>query len=168
MHFYNYLFTPFGLILIIFALTLSSPEKKDTIVSIVTLIIQFSLNFYILKNLYTFKKPNSIRSFLVLFNIITTSIVFYHIMAYWAPSWLLYIIPPVFASTFLNRNKTLVISLFSAISMLFIYWLRSYILELSISHITLAMAICHALFIIVISLFVNSMSELITKIRGIK
>lgn len=165
MHFFNYTFTPFGILLILFAVLFSTPEKKDTIISITTLVVQFIVNFYLFKNIYHFKKPNRIRLFLVLFNILTTSIVFYFITAYWSPSWLLYSLPPAFGATFLNRIKTIIISVISVLSMFFIYWLRGYILDLEISLPLWTMAISNGLFIIVLSVFINNMSDVMIKLR---
>jgi len=168
MHFFNYIFTPFGIIIVLFAIFFSNPEKNYTIASILTLAVQFIINFYVFKNIYKFKHMNAIRFWLVIFNIITTSVVFYFITAYWAPSWLLYIMPPAFASTFLNRRKTLLLSVLSALSMFFVYWLRSYLLELEISSTLWAMALCQGLFIVVISLFINNMSEMLVRMRTTK
>lgn len=167
MHFFNYTFTPFGILLVLFAVLFSTPEKKDTIISITTLIVQFIVNFYLLKNIYHFKNPNHIRLFLILFNILTTSIVFYFITAYWSPSWLLYSLPPALGATFLNRAKTIIISFISVLSMFSVYWLRGYILGLEISMPIWTMAISNGLFIIVLAVFINNMSDVMIKLRTI-
>lgn len=166
MHYFNNIFTPFGIIILLFALFFSNPDKTTTTVTISVLIIQFITNFYFSKNIYRYiKYMSKIRVGIVIFNIITTSVIFYFITAYWAPSWLLYTMPPAFAATFMKKKPTILISAFSSISMLFIYWLRSYILELNLSTALWAMALCHALFIIVFALLINHMSELIIKMR---
>ncbi|MEF3280120.1 MAG: hypothetical protein K6357_04050 [Elusimicrobiota bacterium] len=166
MHFFNYTFTPFGIIIVLFAVIFSSPEKSDTISSLIILILQFLINYYFFKNIYQFKKPNIIRLSLVMFNIITTAIVFYFITAYWSPSWLLFTMPSAFAATFLNRKQTILIALISTASMFFVYWLRAYLLELEISTPTWTMALSNGLFIIVLSVFINNMSETIVKMRS--
>lgn len=165
MHFFNYTFTPFGIIIVIFAITLSSPERKDTVISLITLFIQFLTNFYIFKNIYHFKNINNTRTLLVIFNIITTSVVFYFISAYWAPSWLLYTMPSVFASTFLDRRKTILIAILSALAMYFIYWLRSLLFQAELSLTASFMALCHGLFIIILSIFINNISQTLTRIK---
>ncbi|MCX7648031.1 MAG: hypothetical protein N2Z60_05425 [Elusimicrobiales bacterium] len=167
MHFFNYTFTPFGVITVIFAITLSSPDKTDTLIRLFTLAIQFIVNFYVFKNIYKFQKNmNATRVWLVIFNILTASVVFYFITAYWAPSWLLYAMPSSFAATFLNRKKTILISTLSVFSMFFVYWLRSLLLQLDISLQMWAMALSHGLFILTISIFINNMSETMIKMRS--
>ncbi|MCX7641515.1 MAG: hypothetical protein N2Z20_02640 [Elusimicrobiales bacterium] len=165
MHSFNLIFTPFGLILVGFAIIFSNPEKRDIIASASTLIFQFIINYYILKNLYHFKKPMLIRKFIILFNIITTSIVFYYISSYWAPAWLLYTMPAIFGSTFLDKKNTIIFSILSSISMLSVYFIKAYILEIEISSTIFTMALSHVFFIITVSIFVNNLSETIVKMK---
>jgi len=51
--------------------------------------------------------------------------------------------------------------------MLFIYYLRSIIFETQLSSQMWAMAICHALFIISFSMFLNLMAETMLKMRDV-
>lgn len=169
MHLFNYTFTPFGVILIIFAVIFSNLPVKDTLISILTLIIQFTTNYYAFKNIYHFKNPLKLRFFLIFFNILTTSIVFYFITAYWASSWLLFTMPPIFGATFLDFKKTIIVSIISSFMMSFIYWFRAYIIiqsELSINFA--AIIFTQALFIIATAIFVNHISQMMIKLRNTK
>lgn len=165
MHTFNLIFTPFGLILVSFAVIFSEPEKKDTILSIIVLVFQFITNHYIFKNIYHFPNPNLIRKLLILFNIITTSFLFYFIQSYWAPAWLLYTMPSIFGATFLTRNMTVIFSVISALSMLGVYYIKSFMLDIPLSPTIITMAFSHALFIVAVSVFVNGLSETIVKMR---
>ncbi|PIS46638.1 MAG: hypothetical protein COT17_07615 [Elusimicrobia bacterium CG08_land_8_20_14_0_20_51_18] len=166
MHILNYFFTPFGIVLILFAIFFSEPEKNITYSSIAVLIVQFLVNFYLSKNIYKFfRHMHQVRISLVIFNIATTSIIFYLLSAYWAPMWLLFVIPPAAGAMFMKKTGTFLSSFFSALAMLFIYYLRSLILEIETSSRLWAMASCHGLFIIAFSMFLNSMSEMMLKMR---
>ncbi|MGC9069936.1 MAG: hypothetical protein ACP5IO_01325 [Elusimicrobiales bacterium] len=167
MHTFNTIFTPFGIILVIFAVIFSQPEKKDTILSIATLTFQFVVNYYMSKNIYHFPKPQVLRKILVMFNIITTSVVFYLLQSYWAPVWLLYTMPSIFASTFLTTRQTILFSVISASLMLLAYYIKAFILDIELSPTIITMALCHSLFIIAVSVFVNTLCEAIVKIRKI-
>lgn len=166
MHIFNYFFTPFGIVLILFAIFFSEPEKDVTYFSAGVLIIQFLVNFYISRNIYKFfRHMHQVRVSLVVFNTVTTSIIFYLLSAYWAPMWLLFVIPPAAGAMFMKRTGTILSSLFSALSMLFVYYLRSVMLEIETSPQLWAMASCQGLFIMIFSMFLNSMSEMMLKMR---
>ena len=169
MHFFNYVFTPFGIILVLFAVIFSNLPQKDTIISVITLFVQFSINYYVFKNLYHLKNPIKTRFLLIFFNILTTSVVFYFITAYWASSWLLFTMPAIFGATFLDFKKTLLVSVVSSFMMSFVYWFRAYIIldsELSINFV--AIILTQALFIIATAVFVNNISQTMIKLRTTK
>jgi len=165
MHILNYFFTPFGIALILFAIFFSQPEKDITYISLFILLIQFLTNFYISKNIYKFSHMQKVRTALVLFNIITTIFIFYFLSPYWAPMWLLFIIPPATASMFMKKTGTFLTALFSALSMMGVYAFRSYVIDAEMPLQLIAMASCQALFIVAFSMFLNSMSNMIVKMR---
>lgn len=167
MHSFNLTFTPFGFIIVFFAIIFSNPQKNEMITSITTLLIQFIINYYLIKNLYHFRKPHLIRKIIIIINIVTTSIVFYFVSSYWAPSWLLYTMPAIFGSTFLNKKETIFFSFLCCLAMFSIYFLRGWILDIEISTTIFTMAASHGLFIIAVSMFVNNLSETIVKMRKI-
>lgn len=167
MHSFNLIFTPFGFIIVLFAIFFSNPQKNEVVISLTTLLIQFLINYYLIGNLYHFKNPNLLRKYIIIINIFTTSIVFYFVSSYWAPSWLLYTMPSIFGSTFLNRKETIIFSLFCCMAMFFVYFIRGIILEIEISTTIFTMAASHALFIIAVSIFVNNLSETIIKMKRI-
>lgn len=166
MHIFNYFFTPFALISVLFAIYFSAPEKQITWMTIAIIAFQFVVNFYISKNIYKFfRHMQQVRIGLVLFNTISISAIFYLLSAYWAPIWLLYTIPPATAAMFLKKPGTFFISLFSAACMMGVYQIRSIILETELSQQLWAMAACHGIFIIIFSMFLNFMSETMTRMR---
>ncbi|MEW5951194.1 MAG: hypothetical protein GX447_01715 [Elusimicrobia bacterium] len=166
MHVFNYFFTPFALISVFFAIYFSSPEPAETKITLGIIFFLFAVNFYISKKIYSFfRYMQKIRIALVVFNTLGISAIFYFLSAYWAPIWLLFVIPPAAASLFLRKIGTFLISFFSALCMLGIYILRSKILETEFSVQLWAMASCHALFIIIFSMFINFMSETMTRMR---
>ncbi len=169
MHVFNYFFTPFALISVFFAIYFSEPEKAITLETIGIILFLFTVNFFISKNIYKFfKHMQKVRIGLVLFNTLGVSAIFYLLFAYWAPIWLLYTIPPAAAALFMKKYGTFFISFFSALCMLAVYQIKSIVLGTQLSQQLWAMAACQATFIIVFSMFLNFMSETMTKMRDVR
>ncbi len=166
MHVFNYFFTPFAILSVVFAIYFSSPEKNETIITFGIIFFLFAVNLYISKKIYRFfRHMQKIRTGLVIFNTLGISAIFYILSAYWAPIWLLFAIPPAAGALFLRKIGTFAVSLFASLCMLGVYLIRSRILETDFSTQLWAMASCHAIFIIVFSMFINFMSETMIKMR---
>ena len=166
MHILNYYFTPFAIILIVFAIYFSEPEKSVTYASFAILAASFATNYWFTKNTYRFMRwMHNIRAIMVWLNLITSAVLFYMLMPYWAPVWLLFIIAPATSAMFMKKSGVLLISIASAASMLGVYYVKSVMLEMPFSQQLWAMASCHAMFVVFFSMFVAAMSEMILKVR---
>jgi len=153
MHLLNTYFTPFALILTVFAIYFSPLEKQTIYTTFGILAVTFVINWWVSKNEYKFFKwIQKIRILTVIFNLLITAIIFYLLGSYWAPTWLLFLIAPSASAMFMKRFHVFLIALTAALLMLgTILW---------------AIASIHAIFVILFSLFVNSMSEMILKARN--
>ncbi|MFA6434648.1 MAG: hypothetical protein WCW52_08130 [Elusimicrobiales bacterium] len=166
MHILNYYFTPFAIILIVFAVYFSEPEKSVTYASFAILAASFCANYWFTKNTYRFMRwSQNIRAIMVWLNLATSAVLFYLLGSYWAPMWLLFIIAPATSAMFMKRNLVLVVAFASAASMLGVYCLKSVQLGMPLGTQLWGMASCHALFVIFLSMFVEAMSEMILKVR---
>jgi hypothetical protein len=166
MHLLNTYFTPFALILTVFAIYFSPLEKQTIYITFGILAVTFLINWWVSKNEYKFFKwIQKIRVFTVIFNLLITAIIFYLLGSYWAPTWLLFLIAPSASAMFMKRFHVFLIALTAALLMLGTYYLKSLLLGMQLGTILWAMASIHAIFVILFSLFVNSMSEMILKVR---
>jgi hypothetical protein len=166
MHILNYYFTPFAIILLIFAVYFSEPEKSVTYISFAILTFSFGANYWFTKNTYRFMRwMHGIRTIMVWLNLFTSAVLFYLLGSYWAPMWLLFIIAPATAAMFMSKGHVFFIAFASAASMLGVYYLKSVLLGFPFSQQLWGMALCHALFVVFISMFVAAMSEMILKVR---
>jgi hypothetical protein len=166
MHILNYYFTPFAIILIVFAVYFSEPEKSVTYASFAILAASFGANYWFTKNTYRFMRwSTNIRAIMVWLNLVTSAVLFYLLGSYWAPIWLLFIIAPATSAMFMKKGHVFIIAFVSAASMLGVYYLKSILLDIPFSQQLWGMASCHALFVIFLSMFVAAMSEMILKVR---
>ena len=95
MHILNYYFTPFAVILILFAIFFSEPERKVTYVSFAILGAAFIANFWLGRNVYRFMRwSRHIRAVTVWINLAVSCALFYLLSPYWAPMWLLFLTAP--------------------------------------------------------------------------
>jgi len=166
MHILNYYFTPFAIILIVFAVYFSEPDKSVTYASFAILAASFGANYWFTRNTYRFMRwSQNIRSIMVWLNLITSAVLFYLLGSYWAPMWLLFIIAPATSAMFMKRTHVFAVAFMSAAAMLGVYYLKSVQLDMPFSRQLWGMASCHSLFVIFLSLFVAAMSEMILKVR---
>jgi len=166
MHILNYYFTPFAIILIVFAVYFSEPEKNVTYASFAILAASFGANYWFTKNTYRFMRwMQNIRALMVWLNLITSAVLFYLLGSYWAPMWLLFLTAPATAAMFMKKASVFLVAFFSAAAMLGVYYLKSVQLGMPFSRQLWAMASCHALFVIFFSMFVAAMSDMILKVR---
>jgi len=166
MHILNYYFTPFAIILIVFAVYFSEPEKNITYASFAILATAFGANYWFTKNTYRFMSwMHGIRALMVWLNLLTSTVLFYLLFPYWAPMWLLFIIAPATAAMFLKKNQVFLIAFASAAAMLGSYYVKSLQLDMPFGEQLWATAAVQALFVIFISMFMAAMSEMILKVR---
>lgn len=166
MHNMNAYFTPFAVLLTVFAIYFSALDKKTAAITFAVLLTGFALNLFLAKNEYRlFKWIHKIRVFTVFVNLAVTTAIFYLIGSFWAPSWLLYLIAPAGAAMFMGKSATFAISSVSAALMLGVYFFKSRYFGLPLGQTQWAMASIHAIFVVVFSMFVNSMANMAVKIR---
>ncbi len=168
MHALNLYFTPFAIILTVFAVYFSSLERKTAAITLFILLAGFMLNWWMSKNEYRlFRWIHKLRLLTVAINIIVTTAIFYLIGSYWAPSWLLFLIAPAGAAMFMKKGWVFSIALISALLMLGVYYFKSKYFGLPLGEVLWAMACVHALFVIIFTMFVNSMAQATVRIRDI-
>ena len=166
MHVLNYYFTPFAVILIVFAVFFSEPESYVTYASFAILAASFGANYWFTKNTYRFMRwSQNIRAIMVWLNLVTSAVLFYLLGPYWAPMWLLFILAPATAAMFMKKSHVFFIASVSGASLLGVYYLKSVLLEMPFSRQLWGMASCHAMFVIFFSMFVAAMAEMILKVR---
>ena len=86
MHILNYYFTPFAVVLILFAIFFSEPEPRVTYLSFGILAAAFIANYWLGKNLYKFLRwSRHIRALTVWLNMAVSAALFYLLSPYWAP-----------------------------------------------------------------------------------
>ena len=166
MHILNYYFTPFAVILIVFAVYFSEPGKNITYASFAILAASFGINYWFTKNTYRFMRwMHNIRALMVWLNLLTSTVLFYLLFPYWAPMWLLFIIAPATSAMFMKKSRVFFIAFASAAAMLGAYYVKSILLDMPFGSQLWATASVQALFLIFFSMFVAAMSEMILKVR---
>lgn len=166
MHILNYYFTPFAIILIVFAVYFSEPEKSVTYASFAILAAAFAVNYWVTANTYRFMRwMHGIRALMVWLNLLTSTVLFYLLFPYWAPMWLLFLIAPATAAMFMQKTRVFLIAFASAAAMLGAYYVKSVMLEMPFGEQLWATAAVQALFVIFLSMFMAAMSEMILKVR---
>ncbi|MEA3306940.1 MAG: hypothetical protein U9Q34_04045, partial [Elusimicrobiota bacterium] len=76
MHLLNTYFTPFALILTVFAIYFSALDKRTTYITFGILVATFAINWWVSKNEYKFFKwIQKIRVLTVIFNLLVTTII---------------------------------------------------------------------------------------------
>ncbi|MBU2530214.1 MAG: hypothetical protein KKD35_04155 [Elusimicrobia bacterium] len=166
MHLLNAYFTPFALILTVFAIYFSALDKQTTYIAFGVLALTFVINWWVSKNEYKFFRwIQKIRVLTVIFNLLVTAVIFYLLGSYWAPTWLLFLIAPSASAMFMKRSHVFLIALSASLLMLGTYYFKSLYLDMQLGTVHWAMASIHAIFVILLSLFVNSMSQIILKVR---
>lgn len=168
MQMLNRYFTPFALILIVLALFYRVPEEGETglppdiKLSIIILGTSVLVNWWLSRNTYRFIRwTSALRHAQVWMNLAWSALLVWFLVPYWAPMWLLFVMAPVTAAISLSRGATLLSGLASAGAMLGIYVLRGMAPEGP----ALGMAVAHAAFIVIFSLFVHALAEAALRLR---
>lgn len=154
-------FTPFALALILAAIHFSEPEPSTTKIAIGILVADVVANWWIGKNQYRWVAwAGRFRQIQVWLNLVWAIPLFYLLYPYWAPMWLLFVLAPTAAALTTSRLETVLCSLAAAGSMIGIMWCRQ-----PLEGPALGMTLSHALFIVVFSLFVNSLAQTALRLR---
>ena len=168
MHILNYYFTPFAVILILFAIFFSEPERQVTYASFAILAVAFAANLWLNKNTYKFLRwSRHIRAVTVWLNLAVSTALFYLLSPYWAPMWLLFLTAPAASAMYMRKWQVFLISLASAGLMLGLYYARSLAFGEGggLGTQLWAMASVQAVFIIFFSMFTAAMAEMVVKVR---
>jgi hypothetical protein len=183
MHILNYYFTPFAVILIIFAIFFSQPDPGVTYASFGILTAAFIANYWLGKNTYKFLRwSRHIRALTVWINLAVSAALFYLLASYWDPMWLLFLTAPAASAMYMKKWQVFVIALSSAVLMLGIYFYKGVAFTLASAEpgtLTAGqamtqvmaetqhwgMALSQAIFIIFFSMFTAAMAEMIVKVR---
>jgi len=182
MHILNYYFTPFAVILILFAIFFSQPEKEVTYLSFGILAAAFALNYWLNKNVYRFIRwSRHIRAATVWLNLAVSAALFYLLSPYWSPMWLLFLTAPAASAMYMKKWQVFGVALASSLLMLAFYLYRGAAsllaadpelpgLGAALSQVLgntqhLAMAATQAVFIIFFSMFTAAMTEMTLKVR---
>lgn len=181
MHILNYYFTPFAVILIVFAILFSRPEPAVTRASFAILAAAFAANWWLGRNTYRFIRwSRIIRSATVWLNLAVSAALFYLLSPFWAPMWLLFLSAPAASAMFMRRWQVFGTALASAALMVGIYFwravafltadapetgLREALSQAAGNTQLLGMAATQAVFIIFFSMFTAAMAEMVVKVR---
>ncbi len=168
MHILNYYFTPFAVVLILFAIFFSEPEPAVTYASFAILAAAFITNYWLGKNIYRFLRwSRHIRALTVWVNLAVSAALFYLLSAYWAPVWLLFLTAPSASAMFMKKWQVFLIALASSVIMVFLYYVRSlaYGEGGGMGAQLWGMALSQAVFIMFFSMFTAAMAEMIVKVR---
>ncbi len=181
MHILNYYFTPFAVILILLGILFSQPEPGVTYASFGILAAAFAANFWLGRNMYKFLRwSRHIRALTVWINMAVSAALFYLLVSYWAPMWLLFLTAPAASAMYMKKWQVFAVSLCSAAAMLGIYLYKGMAFAMSdaagmtpgeafsaaVSNTQLiGMAATQAVFIVFFSMFAAAMAEMIVKVR---
>ncbi|HAT72732.1 MAG TPA: hypothetical protein DCS63_07940 [Elusimicrobia bacterium] len=168
MHILNYYFTPFAVILILFALFFSEPERAVTYASFAILAAAFAANYWLGSNVYRFMRwSRHIRAVTVWINLGVSAALFYLLSAYWAPMWLLFLTAPAASAMYMKKWQVFLTALFASGIMVGLYYARSvaYGDGGGMGAQLWGMAASQAVFIIFFSMFTSAMAEMIVKVR---
>lgn len=181
MHILNYYFTPFAVILILLGILFSQPDPSVTYASFALLAGAFAVNFWLGRNMYRFLRwSRHIRALTVWTNMAVSAALFYMLVPYWAPMWLLFLTAPAASAMYMKKRQVFAVSLCSAAVMIGIYLYKGMAFAMSdAAGMTLAqafsaaasntqllgMAAAQAVFIIFFSMFTAAMAEMIVKVR---
>lgn len=160
MQMLNRYFAPFALMLILSAVYFSEPEPRAYQLSLAVLALSIGVNWWLTKNMYRFYKwAWQMRALQVWLNLIWAVPLFHLLMPYWGPMWLLFVMAPATAAMYWDRLKTLGMAAVSSAVMLALYHAHG------VEGVAMSMALVHAAFIVVFSLFVHGLVETALRLR---
>ena len=168
MHILNYYFTPFAVILILFAIFFSEPEQQVTYLSFGVLAAAFFANWWLGRNTYKFLRwSRHIRALTVWMNMAVSGALFYLLSPYWSPMWLLFLTAPAASAMYMKKWQVFLTALVSSGIMIALYYVRSlaYGEGGGMGAQLWGMAVTQAVFIIFFSMFTSAMAEMVVKVR---
>lgn len=182
MHILNYYFTPFAVVLILFAIFFSQPEKEVTYLSFGILGAAFLANWWLNRNTYKFLRwSRHIRALTVWLNMAVSAALFYLLSPYWAPMWLLFLAAPAASAMYMKKWQVFLTALTSSLLMVGLYLYRGAVslmaadqdgagFSAALAQVLgatqhLGMVATQAIFILFFSMFAAAMAEMVVKVR---
>ena len=166
MQMLNRYFTPFALVLIISAVYFRIDEFRDAgtrapMIAAGILAADVLINWWLGRNQYRWMAwSRQLRLLQVWLNYVWAVPLFYLLYPYWAPMWLLFVMAPTAAALTTSRGHTALCAGVSAATMIGLYWARQ-----PLEGVFLGMALSQAAFILIFSLFVNSLAQTALRMR---
>jgi hypothetical protein len=165
MQMLNRYFVPFALILILSAIYFSSPDQEVVNIAFGILAFAMAVNWWFSKNTYRYIHLAKQMKFLqVWLNYVWAVPLVYLLLPFWGPMWLLFAMAPITAALFSNRWHTLGMALVSAGTMLGIYYKQG-AFEAGWAEGMAGMTYVHAVFIVIIALFVYGLAQTALRLR---
>lgn len=162
MQMLNRYFTPFALVLILSAIYFSEPDPRDYKLSLGILAASVLVNWWLSSHAYRYVGwAQRMHIIQIWINFLWAVPLFYLLQPYWAPMWLLFVMPPVTAALYVGRAHTLASAGAGAATMLLIYYKRG----VFDGGPAAGMACVHAAFILVFALFVHALAQTALRLR---
>lgn len=169
MQMLNRYFAPFAALLIASAIWFTVENPTDVAhwdnsykLALGILAASILVNRWISKNTYRWAQwAKFLRQAQIWLTFVWTVPLFWLLQPFWAPTWLLFVLPPATAAMYTSKTETVVTALVSAGAMLGMYWLRG-VFDGGPAG---GMAVVHASFIVVLALFVNGLAQTALRMR---
>lgn len=171
MQMLNRYFAPFALLLILSAIgfTVENPARfsewdRSYKIALGILGLSIVVNRWISANTYRWAAwATWMRQLQIWLNFVWAVPLFWLLQPFWAPTWLLFVMAPATAAMYVGRGETIVTAGVSAGAMLAIYWARG-VFDGGFGPAG-GMAVVHAVFIIVFSMFVHGLAQTALRLR---
>ena len=164
MNLLNRYFSPFAALLIVTAVYFSEPDPRTRNLSWAVLVASALVNWWLSANTYRFVGwAGRLRMLQIWLNFVWAVPLFYLLGGFWAPMWLLFVMAPVTAALYGGLAQTLLTALVSAGTMLVLYRLHG-----AEGAQAWGMAMTHAAFIVIMSLFTYSLAQTALKLRDLR
>lgn len=171
MQMLNRYFAPFALLLILSAIWFSAENPMDVAhwdssykAALAILGVSILVNWWISKNTYRWVQwARVLRQAQIWLALVWTIPLFWLLQPYWAPMWLLFVMAPVTAALYSDRLETGICAFVSSGAMLLIYFKRG-AFDGGLGPAG-GMAVVHAVFIVVFSLFVQGLAQTALRLR---
>lgn len=157
----NRFFTPFAVCMVAAAFLFGLTEAREKRLALFILIGISLFNWVMTGLSHRLERWRRLTQFHAPLNFLAFGALVYLLGSFWGPMWLLMTLTPLSVGLYAGWRLTLAVALVSAAGLLGIYWNRG--LSGSIGWVQ---ACLHAIFIIFISLFVNSLARLVASVRG--
>jgi hypothetical protein len=173
MQMLNRYFAPFALMLILSAIWFTAENPSDIRhwdssykIALGILGLSAVVNWWFSANTYRFIRwSRELRQLQIWLNFVWAVPLFWLLQPFWAPMWLLFVMAPATAALYTGRGETILTAFVSAAAMLIIYFKRG-AFDGGLGPAG-GMAIVHAVFIIVFSLFVHGLAQTALRMRDV-